>query len=413
MLVLCRRPWPTGRQMIGAGAAGAWALGVTAWYWLPQQYYLPSVWASVPAAVWADRAFLVAQTVPWWTALTGEPLRNGLDLSVGCVGVAAVLLVAYGWWRPPREQDNLTLMRRARWLLVPWLLFLGFMLAPGVAMRVLPAQFGYIQFPWRVLGPMTFFAAASLACSVVALRSGWVGAVAVFAVVLEMMRGGVAPNERPSWTAANFERFLAAGRPRGLTGASEYLPRTVEGLDRDYEGTLAWLSGAIRRAPSGSTGITVRSFTKDGSGGRVAFDASTGGAIVLPLIYYDLYVARDAAGGAVATRDTLGLLALEVGPGRGVVEVREELTPVYWVGLLVSLAVLPWIFLPLFIRERRATPRGQTMAVRWSNRYGFVRDVGAVVLIGLCLFVAYRLMSGGAGDMVAAFVRRVRAMGQP
>jgi hypothetical protein len=185
-----------------------------------------------------------------------------------------------------------------------------------------------------------------------------VGAVAVFAVVLEMMRGGVAPNERPSWTAANFERFLAAGRPRGLTGASEYLPRTVAGLDRDYEGTLTRLSGAIRAAPSASGGIMVHSFSKDGSGARVAFDGTSDGVIVLPLIYYDLYVARDAAGRAVATRDTLGLLALEVGPGANVVEVSEELTPVYWVGLLVSLVVLPWILLPRFIRERRATERG-------------------------------------------------------
>jgi hypothetical protein len=358
VLVLCQRPWPSGRQVIGAGAAAVWALGVTAWYWLPQQYYLPSVWASVPAAVWADRAFLVGQAVPWQTAFSGQPLRNGLDLSVGCVGVGALLLVAYGWWRPPRDPGDLQLMRRARWLLVPWLLLLGFMLAPGLAMRVLPAQFGYIQFPWRVLGPMTFFAAASLACSVVSLRAGWVGAVAVFAVVLEMMRGGVAPNERPSWTAANFERFLVAGRPRGLTGASEYLPRTVAGLDRDYEGTLTRLSGSIRAAPSASGGITVQSFIKDGSGARVAFEGATGGVIVLPHIYYDLYVARDSGGMPVATRDTLGLLALEVGPGHNVVEVREELTPVYWVGLLMSLVVLPWVLLPKFIRERRATDRG-------------------------------------------------------
>jgi hypothetical protein len=53
------------------------------------------------------------------------------------------------------------------------------------------------------------------------------------------------------------------------------------------------------------------------------------------------------------------------------------------------------------------------MTVHGSNRQGLVRDVGVVVLIAVCLFVAYRLMSGGAGDMVTAFLRRVRAMGQP
>jgi hypothetical protein len=53
------------------------------------------------------------------------------------------------------------------------------------------------------------------------------------------------------------------------------------------------------------------------------------------------------------------------------------------------------------------------MTIQWSNRRGAVRDVGVVVLIALCVFVVYRLMSGGAGDMVTAFLRRVRAMGQP
>jgi hypothetical protein len=53
------------------------------------------------------------------------------------------------------------------------------------------------------------------------------------------------------------------------------------------------------------------------------------------------------------------------------------------------------------------------MTIQWGKRQGFVRDVGVVVVIALCLFVVYRLMSGGAGDMVTAFLRRVRAMGQP
>jgi hypothetical protein len=51
--------------------------------------------------------------------------------------------------------------------------------------------------------------------------------------------------------------------------------------------------------------------------------------------------------------------------------------------------------------------------VRPTERQGFVRGIGALILIGLCLLAAYYLARGDAATMVAAFLRRVRAMGQP
>jgi hypothetical protein len=48
-----------------------------------------------------------------------------------------------------------------------------------------------------------------------------------------------------------------------------------------------------------------------------------------------------------------------------------------------------------------------------AERRGFVRGIGVVVLIGLCILVAYYLARGDAATMVAAFLRRVHAMGQP
>ena len=49
----------------------------------------------------------------------------------------------------------------------------------------------------------------------------------------------------------------------------------------------------------------------------------------------------------------------------------------------------------------------------WQGRRGFIRDVGLVALIALCLFAAYLLARGDASTMTAAFIRRVRAMGNP
>ena len=47
------------------------------------------------------------------------------------------------------------------------------------------------------------------------------------------------------------------------------------------------------------------------------------------------------------------------------------------------------------------------------DRRGFLRGVGFLVLMALCLFIAYVIASGDAATMTAAFIRRVRAMGQP
>jgi len=55
----------------------------------------------------------------------------------------------------------------------------------------------------------------------------------------------------------------------------------------------------------------------------------------------------------------------------------------------------------------------RAMNASWGNRHGFARDVGVLLLVAACVFVAYRLTRGDAAEMVAAFLRRVRAMGQP
>jgi hypothetical protein len=49
----------------------------------------------------------------------------------------------------------------------------------------------------------------------------------------------------------------------------------------------------------------------------------------------------------------------------------------------------------------------------WQGRRGFLRGLGFLVLIVVCLFVAYVLARGDAATMTAAFIRRVRMMGNP
>ena len=350
VLLLIWRPLPSRGMAVSALGAIALAIGLSAWYWMPQQFYLPGVWASVPGAVWADAAHVVPERVPFWTALTGVPARRGVDVSVGWIGLIANLLAVHGWLRPTGAPERL--QARARWLLVPWWMLLGFMVAPGTALTVLPASFGYIQFPWRVLGLMGFLATASIGCSIVGLRNRRITAGALLVLSAVVLRSGIWANMRPDLTSDQIEQRLAtANRRRGLTGASEYLPRTVPGLDEDYEGAMDQLSGAIRAAPRASEGVVVQSFTRVGSASDVVIEARRPGVVVLPLIYYDFYSARTADGSVVATRDSLGLLAIRVPSGHHAISLRERLTPVYWIGLAVS--VLSGVAAAIYASRRR------------------------------------------------------------
>jgi hypothetical protein len=48
-----------------------------------------------------------------------------------------------------------------------------------------------------------------------------------------------------------------------------------------------------------------------------------------------------------------------------------------------------------------------------GDRRGFLKGFGVLLLIAGCVFVAYVLARGDAANMTAAFIRRVRAMGNP
>jgi hypothetical protein len=328
------------RRWLALGAAGLVALGLSAWYWLPQQYYLPTVWAAVPSAVWADPAYVQANRVSLETALTGAPRWNGLNLSVGWLALAAHLLVLHAWLRPSAAPQGRSVERAARWLLAPWWLLLLFLVEPHVLLAVLPAQFGYIQFPWRVVGLMSLLAVASFACSIAATRERWTRVAAFALVVFVIARAGVAPSVIPQWTSAYLEQQMGQGRKFGLTGRSEYLPRTVPGPGADYDGALQALLGRIAAAPRASAGVRVESLERRGSASDLVVTAESPGTVVLPTIYYDFYTARLAGGARLPTRDSAGLLAIEVPAGRQSIAVREGPTTVTWVGLGISLATL-------------------------------------------------------------------------
>jgi hypothetical protein len=346
LLLLTYRPWPTARQLGTIVIAVLLGLGVSAWFWLPQQYYLSSIWASVPRTVWADAPRVEREHVHLLQAFLGKPERMGMSLSVGLVGTLANLLAAYLVFRRPPTAAREDWARRARWLLIPWWPLLVFLVEPGLFLSILPKTFGYIQFPWRVLGLMGFFSAASLALSLAAAQQPRLTAVAAGALVLATLHAGLEPHTKPEWTATAMEqRLLTTPVRRGLTGASEYLPRSVRGLAGPYERALQAWGRQVRGAPYVSPGLTVRSFTTQGSSRELIVESRGTGTVVLPLTYYDFYVATNGNGRRLTPADSSGLLALTVSAGRHVIRITEVLTPIYYVALvisLLSLALLAW-----------------------------------------------------------------------
>lgn len=349
---------PRQTTLPAAAGVGLLAFGLSAWYWLPQQYYLPDIWASVPRTLWAEPANVHHERVFLLQALTGRPERNGMSLSVGIVSLLANALAAYGLFRPVQASAG-DLQRRARWLLVPWWLLLGFMLVPGPVLAVLPKAFGYIQFPWRVLGIMGFLAAASMACSLASRRSPLLTWAALGILVVALLGAGLEPYLRPEYTSAGLERRLASGRiPHGLTSSSEYLPRSVPGFAGPYIRARSALSREIRSAPRATEDVVVRSFVRRGSASRLVVDARRSGSVVLPIIYYDFYRAQSEVG-RLATRDSLGLLTLAVPEGQHEVRIDERLTPVYWVALAITAASC---LAGMMIAWRRRRPDAQAIA---------------------------------------------------
>jgi hypothetical protein len=353
ILILFWRPLPSPTELTRASYALVIALGLTAWFWIPQKYYLATVRASQPSLVWADVDFVNEQRISPLTAVTGLPARNAMNLTVGGLAIGANLLVLGAWLTRKGPRPDPSLLHRATWLLVPWCALLLFMIVPRPPLRLLPGAFAYIQFPWRLLGPMGFLATASFALLIAAWHSRRVTIGGLWIVLASLISAGVSPNVRPDWTAARLaQRLSPPGPTSGLDGAAEFLPISLPGVRGDYASLTQSLNRRIRLGPRAEPAVEVGAYVRSGSSTWVATSAEDSGSVVLPLIYYDFYRATKDDGSRVTLRDSLGLVAFTAPPGRHSVTIRERLTRPYFVGIGVTL-LTALVWLGFLIREQR------------------------------------------------------------
>lgn len=317
-------------QLAGQTAAGA---ALAAWFLLPMIWYLPTVWAGDPRFMWATPQFADGNRLTVDLLVQRFPAPNGLDLGVGPQALLLPVLALLLWRRPPgADAIDPRVLRLACALGLTWVMLIVFMIAPLPALLVLPRQFAYIQFPWRLLGLAGFLVAAAVTLMAAALAPSGRGsavALALGGVLVATAPGAWRPVPKdPTRVSANVvEIGKGPYGEKGYTVLGEYLPRAAAPDS---------IAARVRRVAAGAGGASAPAVAAEG-GNRVA-EVRPGPAreVVLPLVYYDLYRVADGQGRPLPARSDGGLMAVGVGAGTGLIRVSRTRTPVELAGLAVT-----------------------------------------------------------------------------
>jgi hypothetical protein len=330
---------------------------LSAWFLLPQQHYLESVWVGDSTFMWADAAHVQFHRVyphqflfSWPTLWFGESQFEGyLDEMSYELGVGQLLLLPLvgaflvALWRRRRRVDHFALVLAAL-CAVAWLGSLAFMLYPKAFLAILPSAFAYIQFPWRLLGLAIFF---SVTAAALLVRFGGFGARTkyAYAIAALLLVAFVPAFERKAHVepGASASEILEPTEVResgklGFTVLGEYLPRDFD-LAALRSGDLADEAFERPRLLEGSTS-SLAAWRRSGLDMDATVEGDDAVSVVFPLVYYDFYHAESATGAALESFSSNGMLAVRVPPGGAEVRIRQHLTPISRTGLWTSLAAL-------------------------------------------------------------------------
>jgi hypothetical protein len=386
LLMLLAVRWSGWRAAALLAAGLVLGAGLSAWYLLPQQHLLPAVRAHDPHLLAADRAFVESQRVPprhltgrWNNGWRGPdatytyPDGTGSCPHYYCgltfeVGTGSYLMVALlvAWY----AALALARVRRRRappghplvtWLVgsafVAYVVYLAFMLQPGFFLRFLPKAFGYIQYPWRLMGPLAVLAA--LVVGVLAasrffprwVRSSTIAVCALVAVTVPRFQKEASYMQIDE---RSIVASIATDGDRGFTVQGEYLPN---GIDPYNVGPDLVPVPEVR-----GSGHVLRWDRKHGDV-YVTVTARATSTVVFPILYYDFYRVT----GANRTINARGLLGAVVSPGVHELHVSHGPTAVNFAAFGITL--LSAALLVLVVRRRGfASPGARTMTVETMNR---------------------------------------------
>lgn len=327
------------------GVAGLHAALLAAFYIVPMRAYLPLVHGSDAELLRATAELVQAHRVGigqlfamfpngWSGASYDNPL-DGMNFEMGPAPLLLLGLVAWRSANPSRRPAADPAQRRFLAVAVGAMVAtVAFMLSPIVFLRLLPAPFDFIQYPWRLLGQVAFLSAFGLGLCGIWMPRAWSTPLAVAAMVLLMAR--VPDYQRQpifsqEWSLGGMtaEQALNYDGLHGFTDLGEYLPRAFDrgrlvpdAKSLPIEADPAGASLAWNRLGYGRWELTASNVPE------------TGARVLTPLLAYPIYRAVDARGSEVALDDAQGRIALRLGAGEHRLTIERRRPPLV-VGMLV------------------------------------------------------------------------------
>lgn len=337
--------WRRGAVGFGRYAAGgALGTGLAAWMLLPQQALIGMTHAGDAERMWSTWRHLELHRVRISQLFDSDPAAWG-GLSVDGIGdtmsfaagpltwlllAGVVVLLGAGIHRHARREA----VALAGGAIALSILFTAFMVHPGW-FRLLPDQLGYLQFPWRLLGPLTFLACAGLAVLARPAMRAWpslrpVAIVLAVAALLAPEPHQTRRTLRLDVNPMNLEAVAVEQRARGLTEIGEYLPRSFP--------HLGVLDGyAVPLAAGGEPGVTWSRLSPVAA----VLDVDAGReAVTVPLAAYPFWRARDESGTELPLADDGGFWRVEIPPRTRRIGFERTRPAVFLLGWALSVASL-------------------------------------------------------------------------
>lgn len=338
-----------GRRGIVASVAGP-ILGVlsTAFYWLPAALerrhllnfdlvvsgYYDYAAHFVEARQWLSSSWGFGGSVP------GPDDQMSFQIGFVLLAFVAVALIALVVQGGPRARFGALLLTLGAVCLLATT-------EPAAPLYAHVPGMRFLQFPWRFLGPATFFLAglSGLASAPSTRVKAW-GLPITAAVLAVLLSGPQRAVSAPLEMRGDLSRQEIVGtRALGALSAGEYLPRWISN-----GGIVAASLDPIPASPS----VTIRSYATRGS--RITFVAEAknqGSAVVVPRFYFPGWTAR-VDGVPLAVRpDADGFLLLDLPVGEHAVDVFMGTTGPRAAGWV--LAVAGWLLTAAMWRWLRRT----------------------------------------------------------
>lgn len=320
-------------------AAVAGALGT-----LLAGFHLVSLFIGVPTVRAADPEVLHATP----TALSLANQRFGLA-GVSVLIFPAILLVgAFLVWRALRLRKGSRPNLLGYTALTGAFVLAAMIVAPEPVWRALPQQLLYLQFPVRLLSPVSFLLILALmlipSWSRVQVSKRAIATLFAAAATAAFMAGRGTLMHR-SLTAEDVRRLVRSDFSAfGFNVDQAFLPRGTEPKEITND--------ILRIRASVGAGPLIR-WDTEGPDPIGELDLRDAARVTLPLVRQDFLVPRLADGTVLGTESDRGLLAVSLPSGRHVITVGRRIPPVIAVAMLISAATFLVLSLWGILRVRR------------------------------------------------------------